>query len=118
MLDAVWAFLRAAPAEVQKHGHNVMLYEDDIPNVEVGVVVTGSFDPSGDVVPSHLPGGLAVTAVHTGPVQLIGDTHQAIVEWCRVNSHPTDGRRWEIYGDPDTSTGNFSVEVYWSVQPA
>jgi effector-binding domain-containing protein len=117
MLDAVWAFLREAPAGTLKHGHNVMLYKDDIPNVEVGVQVNGPFDPSGDVVPSRLPGGLAATAVHTGPMPRIGDTHQAIVEWCKLNGHSVDGRRWEIYGDPDPSTGEFCVDVYWSVRP-
>jgi hypothetical protein len=23
------------------------------------------------------------------------------------------GPRWEIYGDPDPSTGDFDVEVFW-----
>jgi effector-binding domain-containing protein len=92
-----------------------MLYKDDIPNVEVGVQVSGPFEPAGDVVPSHLPGGLAATATHSGPMSLIGDTHQAIVDWCQENGHGLDGRRWEIYGDPDPSSGEFAVQVYWSV---
>jgi effector-binding domain-containing protein len=115
MLDVVWAVLRSTPTGLHKHGHNVMLYKDDIPNVEVGVQVSGPFDPAGDVVPSHLPGGLAATATHTGPMSLIGDTHHAIVEWCKESGHRLDGRRWEIYGDPDPSSGEFAVEVYWSL---
>jgi effector-binding domain-containing protein len=118
MLDAVWAFLKSAPAGTEERGHNIMLYKDDIPNVEVGVQVTGAFEPSGEVVPSHLPSGLAATAMHTGPMHLIGDTHRAIVEWCERNGHRVDGQRWEIYGDPDPFTGDFCVELYWSVQPA
>src|SRR6202011_1731232 len=43
MLDKVWAFLREAPQGVRKDGHNVMLYRDDIPDVEVGVQVSGPF---------------------------------------------------------------------------
>jgi effector-binding domain-containing protein len=94
-----------------------MLYKDDIPNVEVRVQVNGAFEPSGDVVPSHLPGGPAATAMDTGPMHRIGDAHQAIVEWCERNGHRMDGRRWEICGQPDPSTGTFCVELYWSVQP-
>jgi hypothetical protein len=25
------------------------------------------------------------------------------------------GPRWEIYGDPDPSTGDFDVDVFWSL---
>src|SRR5579862_2649722 len=62
MLDRVWGFLRSdAPAGLYARGHNVMLYKDDVPNVEVGVEVTGPFDPVGPVVPSVLPAGLVAT---------------------------------------------------------
>ena len=58
MLDEVWPFLRATPG-LWTEGHNVMLYRNGIPGVEVavevGVQVTGSFEPAGRVVPSILP---------------------------------------------------------------
>jgi hypothetical protein len=57
MLDKVWTFIRGdAPAGLYRQGHNVMLYKDDVPNVEVGVQVSGSFAPAGEVVASALPG--------------------------------------------------------------
>src|SRR5579863_735090 len=60
MLDKVWGFLRGgAPEGLYKQGHNVMLYKDDVPNVEVGVQVSGSFDRAGDVVASTLRAGLS-----------------------------------------------------------
>src|SRR5579859_5351470 len=69
MLDKVWSFLRAdAPEGLYKQGHNVMLYKDDVPNVEVGVQVNSSFDAVGPVVASTLPDGLVATATHTGPI--------------------------------------------------
>jgi effector-binding domain-containing protein len=123
MLDKVWGFLRGdAPAGLYQHGHNIMLYKNDTPDVEVGVQVTGGFDPVGPVVASVLPGGLVATATHTGPIAAIGGTHQAVREWAQANGHQLTGARWEIYGDPDPSTGHFDVEVFWSVsasgQPA
>ena len=116
MLDKVWSFLRGgAPKGLYTRGHNIMLYKDDVPNVEVGVQVSGSFAPAGDVVASALPGGLAATATHTGPIAKLGDTHQAVREWSTANGYRLAGPRWEIYGDPDPSTGNFDVEVCWSL---
>jgi effector-binding domain-containing protein len=116
MLDEVWSFLRGkAPEGLYKHGHNIMLYKDDVPHVEVGVQVSGSFDAAGHVVASTLPGGLVATATHTGPIAKIGDTHQAVCEWSKAHGHPLSGSRWEIYGDPDPSTGDFEVAVFWSL---
>ena len=114
MLDRVWSFLRRdAPEGLYKRGHNVMLYKDDLPNVEVGVQVSGAFDPAGDVVASTLPGGLVATATHVGPIVTIGDTHRAVREWSKANGYLLAGPRWEVYGDPDPSTGAVDVEVYW-----
>jgi effector-binding domain-containing protein len=116
MLDQVWRFLRGgAPEGLYGHGHNIMLYRDDVPNVDVGVQVTGSFDPAGDVVPSTLPGGLVAIATHTGPVAEIGDTHRAVGQWSQANGHRLTGTRWEVYGDPDPSSGHFDVDVFWAL---
>jgi effector-binding domain-containing protein len=116
MLDKVWSFLRGgAPEGLYQHGHNIMLYKDDVPNVEVGVQVSRSFDPAGQVVASALPGGLVATATHTGPIAGIGDTHQAVREWSKANGYRLAGPCWEIYGDPDPSSGDFDVQVFWSL---
>ncbi|HUB39857.1 MAG TPA: GyrI-like domain-containing protein [Streptosporangiaceae bacterium] len=117
MLAKVWGFLRGAdaPAGLYQHGHNVMLYKDDVPNVEIGVQVSGSFDPAGHVVPSVLPGGLVATATHTDPVAGIGGTHQTVAEWILRSEYRPAGPRWEVYGDPDPSSGHFDVQVFWSL---
>ena len=116
MLDEVWRFLRdAAPPGPHEQGHNVMLYKDDVPNVEVGVQVSGPFEPVGRVVPGWLPGGLVATATHTGPIAEIGATHDAVCAWSEANGYQLAGPRWEIYGDPNPSTGDFDVDVFWSL---
>ena len=119
MLDKVWSFLRGdAPEGLYKQGHNIMLYKDDVPNVEVGVQVSGPFAATGPVVASTLPGGLVAIAIHIGPITKIGDTHQAVCDWSKANGYRLTGRRWEIYGDPDPSTGDFDVDVFWSLVAA
>src|SRR5215472_11824529 len=115
MLDKVWGFLRSGsvPDGLYKHGHNIMLYKDDVPNVEVGVQVSGSFPAAGHVVASMLPGGFVATAMHTGPIAEIGGTHRAVCEWSKANGYRLAGPHWEIYGDPDPSSDRFEVEVFW-----
>jgi hypothetical protein len=117
LLDMVWRFLRGdAPPGLYEQGHNIMLYKDDVPNVEVGVQVSGPFVHAGRVVASALPGGLVATATHTGPIGAIGDTHQAVRGWSETNGYRLAGSRWEIYGDPDPAAGHFDVEVFWSLE--
>jgi effector-binding domain-containing protein len=115
MLDEVWPFLRATPG-LWTEGHNVMLYRHGIPGVEVavevGVQVTGSFEPAGRVVPSILPAVEAATTVHTGTVAEIGAAHDAVRAWCSGHGRKLTGLSWEIYGDPDPRTGHFDVAVY------
>ena len=53
--------------------------------------------------------------MHTGPIAKIGDTHQAVCEWSKANGYRLAGPRWEIYGDPDPSSGDFDVQVSWSL---
>jgi hypothetical protein len=36
-------------------------------------------------------------------------------EWSNANGYRLAGPHWEIYGDPDPSTGHFDVEVFWSL---
>jgi effector-binding domain-containing protein len=95
-----------------------MLYRDDVPNVEVGVQVTGPFEAAGAVVASVLPGGLVATARHDGPVTAIGETHRAVREWSMARGYRLAGPHWEVYGDPDPASGAFAVQVYWSLGPA
>ncbi len=116
MLDEVWSFLRRdAPEGLYQHGHNIMLYKDDVPNVEVGVQVSGPFAPAGHVVASALPGGLVATATHIGPIAGIGGTHRAVRDWSEANGYRLAGPRWEIYGDPGPSAGDFAVDVFWAL---
>ena len=118
MLDQVWRFLRDAPVELTKHGHNVMLYVDDLPTVEVGVQVNGPFEARGHVMPSSLPAGPVATATHAGPMAQLAETHETVCVWCAEHGHDLTRVRWEIYGDPDPDTGNFAVQVFWALATA
>jgi effector-binding domain-containing protein len=118
LLGEVWAFLGATPG-LRTEGHNVMLYRDNAPEVEVavevGVQVTGVFEAAGRVVSSTLPAAEAATTVHSGTPAEVGAAHDAVRAWCSANGRELTGVRWEIYGDPDPQTGHFDVEVWWQL---
>jgi effector-binding domain-containing protein len=109
LLDQVYAFVRGGGA--LKAGHNVMLYKDDVPHVEVGVQVDGPFDAGDDVVPSHLPGGLVASTVHQGPYSGLIRAHNAVRAWCSVQGLEITGARWEIYGDWHEDESQLETEV-------
>jgi effector-binding domain-containing protein len=111
LLGEVWGCLRAGG--IQRGCRNVMLYRDDVPNVEVGVLLDQPCPLTGRVTASALPAGTAATAVHHGPFQDVGQAHDAVLRWCESQGHPLDGTRWEIYGPHDDDPAKQWVEVYW-----
>jgi effector-binding domain-containing protein len=114
MLSEVWSYLRQAGLETDR---NVMLYRDDLPNVEVGVEVRRPFAPEGRVVPSSLPAGLAAKTIETGPPSPAGlaQAHAAVRAWCDANHHELEGTRWEVYGHwrEEQDPAEYETEVYW-----
>jgi effector-binding domain-containing protein len=118
LLGEVWTFLRGAGLTT---GRNVMVYRDDLPNVEVGAEVSSSFEATGRVRPSSLPAGRAATTVEYGPPSPAGlaRAHAAVRDWCAANSHELTGARWEIYGHwiEDQDPAMFETEIYWLLQP-
>jgi effector-binding domain-containing protein len=113
LLDQVRAFLRGSGGDLWTGGHNVMLYKDDVPNVEVGVQVTRTFAASGRVVPSVLPAGRVARTVHRGPYDRVGDANDAVLRWCAARGLELAGPRWEIYGDPREDPDEQETEVCW-----
>jgi effector-binding domain-containing protein len=114
LLDQVYAVL--ATGDVRQSGHNVMLYKDDLPHVEVGVEVDRTFPAVGRVVASVLPAGQAAKTVHRGPYRDLGAAHRRVADWCRANGLILAGPRWEVYGDWQADESQLETEVYWLLQ--
>ncbi len=114
LLDEVYAFVRGGGTT--QTGHNVMLYRDDVPNVEVGVQVGGPFEASGLVVPSELPAGRVATTVHRGAYDGLAAAHTAVLAWCAAHDHEPTGTRWEIYGDWREDPHELETEVSYLVR--
>jgi effector-binding domain-containing protein len=113
LLEEVWSTLRPRRDEIGP-GRNVMLYKDDVPKVEVGVEVSGSFAPAGRIVASALPAGRVATATHRGSWD-VAPAHRAVIEECDRLGLERVGPRWEIYGHFD-APGDEEVEIYYLVR--
>jgi hypothetical protein len=96
-------------------GRNVMVYPDDVPNVEVGVDLEGRLAPSGRIVASALPEGRAATTVAPGAPSRegIAAAHAAVVDWCEANGHARTGVRREVYDHWRDDPTSFETAVYW-----
>ena len=117
LLDEVYGFVRPrtdlATGPEGERWQNVMLYKDDRPDVEVGVLVSGSFEPHGRVVASQLPGGEVATAVHRGDYSQLQVTHEAVREHAAAQRRELAGPRWEICGHWQADPSELETEVFW-----
>ncbi len=111
LLGEVWDCLRAGG--IDRGCRNVMVYRDDVPNVEVGVLLDQPCPLVGRVVASALPAGTAAMSVHCGPFGGVGSAHAAVQEWCAARGYRLTGTRWEVYGSHNDDPAQQWTEVYW-----
>jgi effector-binding domain-containing protein len=117
LLDQVYEFVRPRPELGAGDGgelwRNVILYKDQRPDVEVGVLVTGPFQAEGPVIPSALPAGEAATATHRGDYGQLGVTHDAVRHYAAAHGRELAGPCWEIYGHARPDPSEAETEVFW-----
>ena len=111
LLDEVWGCLRAGG--ITRGCRNIMLYLDDVPHVQVGVLLDRPCPLTGNVAASALPAGTAAMTVHRGHFGGVGAAHDAVIGWCAAHGHRRSGVRWEIYGPHNDDPALQWVEVYW-----
>ncbi len=112
----VWDCLRAGG--IDRGCPNVMLYLDDLPHVEVGVLLTQPCPLTGRVVASSLPAGRVARTVHHGSFGDVGAAHEAVVGWCRAQGLRLDRTRWEVYGPHHDDPEQQQTQVFWRVAPS
>ena len=90
----------------------------DVVEVAAGFRVSAPIEPSGDVVPMDLPGGRAVTMVHTGPYDSMDKAYHEMHGWMAAQGLTPAGHMWESYlsdpsKEPDPST--WRTKIVWPV---
>jgi effector-binding domain-containing protein len=117
LLDQVYGFVRPRPELATGDGEelwqNVMLYKDQRPDVEVGVLVSGPFQAEGPVMLSALPAGEVAIAIHRGDYAKLGVTHEAVRDYATAHGRELAGACWEIYGHARPDPGQAETEVFW-----
>ena len=111
LLSEVWDCLRAGG--IERGCRNIMLYLDNVPNVEVGVLLDQPCPLTGRVTSSALPAGTTAMTVHRGPFGQVRTAHDAVGAWCAAHGQQPSGIRWEIYGPHDDDPAQQWTEVYW-----
>ncbi len=118
LLGEVYEFARGHPELATGGGgemwQNVMLYKDQRPDVEVGVLVrAAAFESEGGVMASELPGGEVAVATHRGDYALLGATHDAVREYVADLGRELAGPCWEIYGHGHADSAQQETEIFW-----
>jgi effector-binding domain-containing protein len=117
LLGQVYEFVRPRPELATGDGEelwqNVMLYKDQRPDVEVGVLVSEPFQAEGLVILSALPAGEVATATHRGDYAKLGVTHQAVRDYAAARGREFAGPCWEIYGHAPPDPSQAETEVFW-----
>jgi effector-binding domain-containing protein len=117
LLDQVYGFVRPRPelatGDDGELWQNVMLYKDQRPDVEVGVLVSGPFQAEGPVMLSTLPAGEVATATHRGDYAKLGVTHEAVRDYAAAHGREFAGPCWEIYGHATPDPSQTETEVFW-----
>ena len=117
LLGEVYGYVRGRPELATGTGdelwQNVMLYKDQRPDVEVGVLVSRPFEPHGRVVSSELPGGEVATAVHRGDYATLGATHDAVRAAAAARGRELAGPCWEVYGHGREDPREQETEIFW-----
>lgn len=76
---------------------------DDTFDLEAGIPVGGPFPETDTIRARELPGGDAITTVHIGSYDRLGDAVAALAAWRTERGREAAGAYWEIYVD-DPST--------------
>lgn len=117
LLREVYEFVGPRPELATGGGdevwQNVMLYKNQTPDVEVGVLVSAPFRSEGRVVLSALPAGAVATATHRGDYAKLGVTHEAVREYAAAHGRELAGPCWEIYGHARPDLSEAETDVFW-----
>jgi effector-binding domain-containing protein len=109
-LDIVWGFLREHNVST---GHNVVVYFDQVFNMEVGVQTFSPLPASEEVQASATPGGRVAMTTHWGDYAELPLAHTAVARSIIANGLQASGLNWEVYGDWDDDPSKVRTDVYY-----
>ncbi|MDH7556805.1 MAG: GyrI-like domain-containing protein [Candidatus Methanosuratincola sp.] len=85
----------------------------------IGFPTAAAVEVEGDIGPTFLPSGKAVTGFHVGPYCRIGETYKRMMDWMADRKLRPAGKMWEIYlTDPEKEKDpeGFVTQIFWTVE--
>ena len=109
-IDAALPKLDVAPA-----GPSLTLWRpptDGRLDMEPGVLVSRTFEPVGEIVPSATPAGRAVHFRLVGNYDGLPGAWHTLFAWCAEQKLKLAGVNWEIYGDQKEDVSKIETDLY------
>ncbi|MGA4508494.1 GyrI-like domain-containing protein [Propionibacteriaceae bacterium G1746] len=85
-------------------------------DLEVGFITDGQITAEDDVVPSELPAGDVVRAVHVGGYEGLGESWRELYAWVVEQGRQVGPMMWEVYETepgPDVDPATMRTVLYW-----
>ena len=122
--SGVWDLMRARG--IRSTGHNVVVYWDEtghdlmrqpggIP-VDIGAEITAAFDSDAELTCTATPAGHFISAIHIGPYERLGETHQALLAACHAQGLERAGPYWEFYGHWNADPAKVETTVCYALR--
>ena len=97
------------------HGHNFILYRDNIKEgvtMLVGVLDRHAGGSDADVKPVHIPGGRVITATHWGDYGQMRSTYDVLEAEIKAKSLKRIPKSLEIYADWSDDPAKVRTDIY------
>jgi len=114
LFPAVTAFVQASEAEPA--GPPFSRYfsmRDEKWEIACGMAVSQPLTGAGQVEASELPGGAAVTTIHRGRYEALGESWAALQHWIKDNGKVPGEAPWELYW---TDPGKVKDPAEWRTE--
>lgn len=114
LLPAVLEFVLAGPAEPAGPPFcRYLLMDGEEWEIECGMAVSEEVAGDGRVEAAELPGGDAVTTMHVGPYDTLGESWAALNGWVGENGKAVRAAPWEVYW---TDPGEVQNPAQWRTE--
>ncbi len=114
LFPAVLGFVLASPAEPAGPPFcRYLSMGGEEWEIECGMAVSEAVAGAGRVESTELPGGTAVTTMHVGPYETLGQSWEALQGWVARNGKAGAAAPWEVYW---TDPGEVQDPAQWRTE--
>ncbi len=114
LFPAVLGFVLASPAEPEGPPFcRYLAMDGEEWEIECGMAVSEAVAGEGRIEATELPGGAAVTTMHVGPYETLGQSWEVLQGWVAQNGKAAAAAPWEVYW---TDPGEVQDPAQWRTE--